>query len=324
MTNLAIQTQQDHRLYITQEDNRSLANPQGPMTVADYYSENGYVVIRNVLPPALLDKMVAAYTSTLLPSTERFYRTMNQMYEKNQFNEHGHVKQAFQDVHSYAQVPSIKNAALDIYFSDEMQHALREATGFDSHFLTQSMLFDRSAATRPHQDWWYTDSVPSGHITGVWIALEDIHEKSGRFYCQPRTQKLDSFHAGLPNLTHEEWLARHRQYLSEHREDLHAPAMKKGDIMFFNSGVVHGALEVQDESFSRKSMTGHFCPSHMGMGNLHGQRMSVKLTPRGPYQYIDSPRPYTLRGHARSLLKSWAFNNPVFLYSLRRLRDKAR
>lgn len=323
MSNLAIQTQADHRAYIDQKDNRSAASPANPLTVDGYYRENGYVVMRNVVPHALIDKMVEAYKSALLPSNARFYRTMNQKFEKNRFDSHGHVIQTFQDVHSYGHIPAIKNAALNIYFCDELQGALRQATGIASHFLTQSMLFDRSGATRPHQDWWYTDSAPSGHMTGVWIALEDINEKSGRFYCQPRTQRMDSFHAGLPTLTHEEWLARHRNYLAEHRNDLHAPDLKKGDIIFFNSGVVHGALEVQDESYSRKSMTGHFCPTEMGMGNLHGQRLSVKLTQFGNYQYIDSPRPYTLRAHARTLIKAWIFNNPMILYSWRKFRTKA-
>lgn len=322
MSNLAIQTEADQRAYIDQKDNRSADNPVGPVAADDYYRENGYVVMRNVIPHHILDTMTEAYKSKLLASKQRFYRTMNQKFEKNRFDPHGHVIQTFQDVHSYETIPEIKNAALDIYFCDELQQALKQATGFDSHFLTQSMLFDRSGATRPHQDWWYTDSVPSGQITGVWIALEDINEKSGRFYCQPRTQRMDAFHAGLPGLTHEEWLARHRKYLEEHRQDLHAPDLKKGDIMFFSSGVVHGALEVQDESFSRKSMTGHFCPSHMGMGNLHGQKQSVKLTPRGSYKYVNSPHPYTLRAHARTVLKAWAFNNPMILYSYRRLRSK--
>ena len=52
--------------------------------------------------------------------------------------------------------------------------ALKEVAHPDGHKLMQSMLFDSNTATPPHQDYWYLDSSPSGHLLAGWFALEDI------------------------------------------------------------------------------------------------------------------------------------------------------
>ena len=47
-----------------------------------------------------------------------------------------------------------------------MLNALTEITGYRNHNLMQSMLFDANTTTPPHQDWWYLDTVPKGHLLG--------------------------------------------------------------------------------------------------------------------------------------------------------------
>jgi phytanoyl-CoA dioxygenase PhyH len=65
-------------------------------------------------------------------------------------------------------------------------------------------LFDANTATPAHQDWWYLDSIPNGHLLAAWIALEDIEEDAGRFYVIPQTHKTVLHESGMP---HSVWLA---------------------------------------------------------------------------------------------------------------------
>ena len=40
-----------------------------------------------------------------------------------------------------------------------------------------------------------------------------------------------------------------------------APKLKKGSVLFWNSGTIHGSLKTENNKFSRKSFTCHFIPS---------------------------------------------------------------
>jgi phytanoyl-CoA hydroxylase len=148
-----------------------------------------------------------------------------------------------------------------------MREALTEITGFDSFHLMQTMLFDANTETQAHQDCWYLDTVPNGHLLAGWIALEDIDERAGRFYVLPKSHELD-FHSDKPGITHEEWLARVKEHVAGHPEQVYAPALNKGDVLFWNSHTIHGALPTRDPGFSRKSLTAHYMPSGFEFGSL--------------------------------------------------------
>ena len=40
-----------------------------------------------------------------------------------------------------------------------------------------------------------------------------------------------------------------------------APELKKGDVLFWNSGTIHGSLKTKNTFFTRKSFTCHFIPN---------------------------------------------------------------
>lgn len=91
----------------------------------------------------------------------------------------------------------------------------------------QTMLFDANAATQPHQDWWYLDSVPRGHLIASWIALEDIDVRAGRFYVLAGSQQQILHEPGMP---HTEWLRLVKRHCDENCERIYAPALRKGDV----------------------------------------------------------------------------------------------
>lgn len=292
------------------------------MDTQSYYEENGYVVFRNLIPQQLIERLLDLYVQRILPSTYPFFRQSTSQYEVNQLNEFGYVKQSFLDIHDYEKYPEFSDTAKEIYCSDQIQDALKQVTGSDSFNLMQTMLFDANTETQPHQDWWYLDTVPNGHLIAAWIALEDIDERAGRFYVLPKSNKNPDFHSDKPNLSHSEWLDRIKEYVDAHQQDIKAPDLKKGDVLFWNSKTIHGALPTIDTRFSRKSLTAHYIPSGYQFGNIFKAKDYISYkTYKGVKFYRNQPD-YSLGNKLKSSIKNTVYDNPLLLKAMRQFQGK--
>jgi len=231
------------------------------MDVKNYYETNGYVVCENLFSTELIDKLVNLYKEQIVPSKEPFFRQMTNKFEPNDVTEFGHVKQDFLDVHNYQNFPEFSTTVKEILCSDAVQNILKQVTGSKGLDLMQSLIFDVSRETLAHYDGYYLDTASPGYALAVWIALEDIDERSGRFYVIPKSTNLN-IDSEAQDWTHWEWMSRmHAYYEANLKDQVFAPALKKGDALVWNSKLIHGALPITDKSFSRKSLTAHFIPS---------------------------------------------------------------
>ncbi len=231
------------------------------------------------------------------------------------------MRQSFLDIHDYSDFGDFSRAALDIYCSDEVLGALRAITGEASLNLMQSMLFDANTATPPHQDWWYLDSVPAGHLLAGWVALEDIHEDAGRFYVLRDTTAID-LRQGDADLAHSTWLERMQQYLDSHREQLVAPALHKGDALFWNSRTIHGSLPTADARHSRKSITAHYMPSRMTFGNLFKVKDYIAYKEFRGVKHFKNQPDYSLPNSLKNEVKRLVYDHPRALRALRRWQGR--
>ncbi len=234
------------------------------MSLQDYYNTNGYVVVRNLISDQLIDQLLDLYNKQILPSKYPFFRQNTNVYEPNKINEFGHVQQSFLDIHDYGKFPEFSTIAKEIFCHEKTLAALKEITGYNSFNLMQTMLFDANTETVPHQDWYYLDTVPNGNLIAGWMALEDIDERAGRFFVIPQSTNLD-LHSDTPNLPHSQWLVRVKEYFEANKDKVTAPALNKGDVLFWNSRTVHGALPTGNQSFSRKSLTVITFPQNMSL-----------------------------------------------------------
>jgi phytanoyl-CoA hydroxylase len=266
-----------------------------------------------------IDRLLALYARDLATSKQRFFRQSTDRYERNAHTSHGYVRQSFLDIHDYANYPEFSAAARNIYCSKELLQALTDVTGCARHNLMQTMFFDLNTATWPHQDWYYLDSVPNGQLTAVWIALEDIEEKAGRFYVMPDSHRVE-FGAKAPGVTLDMWVERVRKYVEQNRKSVYAPGLKKGDVLFWNSRTVHGSLPTQDATYSRKSLTAHYLPSHLEFGNIFATRRNLNYKDFGGVQCYRNQPDYSIASHARALVKSKVYNYPLVREALRKLR----
>jgi phytanoyl-CoA hydroxylase len=284
------------------------------------YTKNGWVVIPGLVSDKKVENILKTYKEKILPSKSKFFRQNNSHYETNQLTNDGYVVQSFLDIHNYKKYPEFRQASLDIYFSKEMLDALSEVTGYSGHNLMQSMLFDANTATWPHQDWWYLDSIPNGHLLGAWIALEDIEEDAGRFYVLSGTQKVVLHEKGLP---HTAWVERVKEYMNKHSELVVAPALKKGDVLFWNSGTIHGSFPTKAPKYSRKSLTAHYMPSELTFGNLFTSKPWVKYETYEGHKYFANQPEYSLKADVLSKIKLALYNNPTLLAFARKFQNRA-
>lgn len=283
------------------------------------YEAQGYVVARGLIPEPALERVLRLYDRDIVSSRARFYRQNTNRYERNAVTAHGYVAQSFLDIHAYASFPAFKEAALEVFFHPDLLSFISGLTGAMSHRLVQSMLFDLNTATPPHQDWWYVDSVPHGNLVAGWVALEDIHEHAGRFYVMAGSHRCTFHESGLP---HSEWLARIRRYVDEQPELLHAPALKKGDVLFWNSRTIHGSLPTVDERYSRKSLTCHYVPGTMEFGNLFTTKSWARFRKFRGHEYWANQPEYSLKHMLMSRLKTMLYDHPAWVSLVRRFQRR--
>ncbi len=290
------------------------------MSAADYYRHHGYVVFPALVPHERIDALMARYRADISPSSSKFFRQNTNRYETNVMNPHGHVRQSFLDVHAYDSHPAFQESTLQIYFSPEIRAALTSITGATKHNLMQSMLFDLNAATPPHQDWWYLDSVPGGGLLAAWIALEDIAEDAGRFYVLPASQTTVLHEDGLP---HSKWLERVRAHADTHASAMVAPALKKGDVLFWNSRTIHGSYATIDERRSRKSLTAHYLPSNLVFGNLFTSKPWVEYRDWQGHHFFANQPEYSRKAELVSRAKQAVYDSPALLRLARRFQKRS-
>jgi phytanoyl-CoA hydroxylase len=290
---------------------------QEQINLRKYYESDGYVVMPGLITTDKVESLLKAYREQIVPSKAKFFRQNTNVYETNRFTSGGHVAQSFLDIHNYKKFPEFRKSALDIYFSNEMLQALSDLTGSSRHNLMESTLFDANTVTPAHQDWWYLDSIPNGHLLAAWIALEDIEEDAGRFYLVPQTHKTVLHESGMP---HSVWLARMKEYVDAHADKVLVPALKKGDVVFWNSGTIHGSLPTKDLRYSRKSMIGHYMPSELTFGNLFTTKSWVKYETYEGHQYFANQPEYSLRAEVISKVKTALYNSPRLLKYARKFQ----
>lgn len=281
------------------------------------YVTDGAVVVRGLVPPALIDRLLTRYATDIVPASRRYYRQNTSRYQRHVFDDHGHVRQSFLDVHAYASHPEFRDAVFEICFHEPLLRMLSSLSGADDHHLMQSMLFDLNTATGAHQDSWYLDSVPSGALIGAWIALEDIAVEAGRFYVVPGSDDIELHE---PLMRHSDWRRRMRRHVDEHPEQVVAPDLRAGDVLFWSSRTIHGALAVQDERFSRKSLTAHYLPAGGTYGNLFVAKTWARYDEWQGHRWFANQPEYSLSAMAASRFKVAAADHPRVMRVARRFQ----
>jgi phytanoyl-CoA hydroxylase len=251
-----------------------------PEQLRRYYDDQGYVVVRGLVPAELCDRAREAFQREVKPFGGYIYRQTTANPERHVLTEHGFMMNPILNVQDLpGTFPQFKSTALAIITHPRVQEAARALLGETSR-IVQSMYFDGNPATWPHQDTYYLDSSTIGRMAAAWIAVEDIHPGAGRFFVYPGSHKIDV----LKNSGGIDVAFHHDRYkkliidvIREHKLRCHAPALAKGDGLFWAAKTIHGSLQTVAPEHSRSSFTAHFIPASTALLQFQSRLKPLRL-----------------------------------------------
>jgi phytanoyl-CoA hydroxylase len=257
--------------------------------IRDYYHQNGYVVLRNLLSTELCDRARQAFNQDIKPYSGYLYRQPSSgAAEKHILDKHGYMLNSILNIQNLnkRKFPHFKDTGLAVITHPSMYQAVQTILG-EPGTIVQSMYFEGNPATWAHQDTYYLDSTRIGEMTAAWIALEDIQPGAGRFYIYPGSHKIDmmknggDFDIAFNHVKYKELVLK---VIRDYQLECRAPALRKGDVLFWAAKTIHGSLETTQPQFSRSSMTTHFIPSSAGFLQFQVRERRLSLRQVGPFQ----------------------------------------
>ena len=240
-----------------------------------FFQEQNYIICRGATELGEIDNLMDFYNTSIVNSRKQYVRQSTR-WEYHQKTPEGGMINPFLNPHSFEKGINgqFSDKILKVLSCQRLQKALSEITGKDPTFrLFQTMIFDHSITT-PHQDWVFLDSRPNGHLVAAWVALEDIHPQGIRFYVYPGT------HNFMPKVWYNKVNIKKNQdiyadffqeigeYLDSNSLEMYAPPLKKGDVFFWGSRIIHGSTRGTNPKLRRRSIAAHLVPEGFRFGNL--------------------------------------------------------
>jgi phytanoyl-CoA hydroxylase len=248
------------------EDPSPRFNADDTEALGNYYRENGYVIVRKLFTADTCDAQRLLWEQEVKPFSGYIYRQATAKAEKHVFNGNGWVMNPILNLQSVdpKRFPRFRRHATEaVLAAPNLRDVFTGLLG-ERPKIVQSMYFEGNSATWEHQDSYYLDSEKVGEMTAAWIAIEDIAAQAGRFFVCPGSHKLKLDDHGLENNIaehHEVYISSVVDKIRQLNLGIKAPALQKGDVLFWNALTIHGSLNTQDPRHSRSSITCHAIPS---------------------------------------------------------------
>lgn len=127
----------------------------------------------------------------------------------------------------------------------------------------QTLNFPVGTQQATHSDTIHFNSLPSGYMAGVWVALEDIDEENGPLEYFPGSHKLPEvtmqdagLEPGYQNYPdYEAFIAKH---VKETGIEAAYGYMPKGHALIWHANLLHGGSKQKDSSRTRHSQVTHY------------------------------------------------------------------
>ena len=226
------------------------------------FEKSGFTIIKNAIPNEDIDNLLKI--------------TDNVDFKKNNeiFSSYGLKVTKITEVNT--NVPLTKlldlyvkiNEATKILCHDSIKEFLELMYNGPAKMI-QSLYFKKGSTQSLHQDPAYVVIKPHPYnLIAVWVALEDVIEGSGELLYLSGSHKKLKFRYGdgrinFNNEKDKNELHNHHLFcLQEMRKEITPSRFfaKKGDILFWHAGLVHGGAPITNNELTRKSIVGHYCP----------------------------------------------------------------
>lgn len=161
--------------------------------------------------------------------------------------------------------------------------------------IVGSLYFERGSEQDIHRDTPAFFTFPLNHYFGVWHALEDIHEDSGRLSYYPGGHRLvpDSGYVGSGWDNKEKYFSEIERACIDAKIDRVFLAAKKGDTVIWHPSLPHGGSPIKDSSRSRRSIVFHYKSFGLpifGAAEFFGDQGSIKIKDIHPYEKMNGRR----------------------------------
>lgn len=285
-----------------------------------YYEENGYVIVKNVVPHDACEKIRALWDCEVKSTRRHIYRQATAKSERNVLNDKGWVMNPILNLQSInpRHFPGLRTAAVnDVLCSSGLRDCFEAVLG-EAPKIVQSMYFEGNSATWEHQDSYYLDSEKTGSMAAAWIALEDIGPMAGRFFVCPGTHRLELEKQNAEtNIAdhHDVYIKKVVGLMRENKMEIRAPLLEAGDVLFWHAWTIHGSLNSQDSERSRSSITAHAIPSSHRFLQLQTRILDV------PVDEINGTRLWRPKDQAKLINRCIMFAESFFpgpFYALKR------
>lgn len=212
-----------------------------------YWAANGFVVLRDFIPHALIDAYTARY----------------------QVDNGKNARLGYQSSSPYMTIREIKDLCLYAPLCEQLGRLIGEPMGMSLN-LTNWVSTERNW----HQDDYLNPHHVNGHYLAVWIALDDIHPDSGPFEFVPGShkwpvmrQELVKAHIPEQYRNTPDWPWHAEQFLNNVFEaEIEKrgakvevwDTAKKGDVLIWHSWLAHRGSKPKNPDVLRKSMICHY------------------------------------------------------------------
>lgn len=241
------------------DSERSFTLASDSADIAAEYDRSGYVIFRDLISADLIYKVRSALTALNDSKLSLYYSQSVHRWLRPRISPGGFLMDSMENPSWHVHLPSLRRATMNIIYHSYVTDALHLISGHSKFCSWQDMLFDRSVGTIDHQDSWYLDTNPEGHLIAGWFSLEDIHEDSGPFFVYPGSHRLPRVSEDeYPN--HEEFIGKIRALLKEGNFPKRGMTLPMGSVLFWHPSLIHGADLPASEQHSRKSLTSHYYP----------------------------------------------------------------
>ncbi len=229
-----------------------------------HWIEHGYVVLPGAVPPEDCEAIKADLGRAFEHGDERLH-VIKPGEHFGQPLQPGtpQARMRVNDIYVYYE------SARRALFAEPIARFLRLIFSGDP-ILLQSLTFDKGSQQGVHQDTAYVVIDPPGALAAAWIALEDVRPGSGELVYYDGSHRLDDFlFSGQYKCWHHErdGAGQHDEYAVGLVPRAEAAGLERrrllverGDVLIWSGNLAHGGGEVTDESLSRRSLVGHYCP----------------------------------------------------------------
>lgn len=210
-----------------------------PEQEAEFHA-NGFLVVDFELDDALLERI-----------KEKVYP-----FYPEEFRNNPTLGARVQD--AWLQVDEVRQLAVH----DKVLRALSQLYGRQA-LAFQTLNFPVGTSQLAHSDTIHFNTMPSGFMAGVWVALEDTDENNGPLIYYPGSHKLpeytmQDFGLGTGYDFYKDYERAVQQVIGEHNLQPEYGCIRKGEALIWHANLLHGGAPRKDLARSRHSQVTHY------------------------------------------------------------------